>query len=62
MNRVTSPYGAIVDGKQTGLAGCACSASCPRAASCLRADQALAMRAEPYRDGAGRCTVFIRAN
>jgi hypothetical protein len=42
-NQITGAYAARVDGKPTGLAGCA-AGSCPRAPRCLRADAALAMR------------------
>ena len=48
-NQVTGPYSAQVDGKPTGLAGCA-AGSCPRAPRCLRADAALAMR-QPHNCG-----------
>ena len=43
-NTITSAYTAIVDGKFTGLAGCANSDLCQLASNCLRADQQLAMR------------------
>jgi hypothetical protein len=55
-NRVTGPYGAIVDGKHTGLAGC--SAPCSRSAYCLRTNDALAMRVS---HGGESCMQFIRA-
>lgn len=42
-NEITGAYAARVDGKPTGLAGCA-AGNCPRAPRCLRADAALAMR------------------
>lgn len=56
-NRVTSPFGAVVDGRKTGLAGCSQSGDCPRAAYCLRADSALSMRATMRTTE--HCTMFI---
>lgn len=54
---ITSPFGAIVDGKRTGLAGCADAPTCERSAWCLRAAAELAMRVGFLQDG--RCQSFI---
>lgn len=54
-NRVLCGYSAIVDGKNTGLAGCA-STSCER--PCLRKDPKLKMR-EPFKTE--NCRLFIPA-
>ncbi len=55
--RITGPYGAVIDGKRTGLAGCGDSAACNRAAYCLRAEQTLQLRAKHLHDG--KCGSFI---
>lgn len=54
--RIVSPYGAIIDGKRTGLAGCGSSDRCERAAYCLRADDSLLHRMVVEPKG---CALFI---
>lgn len=39
-----SAFQAVVNGRSTGLAGCSQSAECPKAATCLRADELLKTR------------------
>jgi hypothetical protein len=44
-----------------GLAGCSASDRCPRASTCLRADERLTYRAEPLQCRTGdACLIFIR--
>jgi hypothetical protein len=56
VNRVTSPFTAIVDGQSTGLAGCK-SMRCPRRADCIRADGQLTHSVD-FRV-TGSCSYFI---
>lgn len=43
-NRITSPYAAMVNGEDTGLAGCSDVARCEMAHKCLRSDPRLAYK------------------
>lgn len=43
-NRVIGGYSAVIDGRFTGLAGCANSDRCGLGSRCLRADKQLQMR------------------
>lgn len=53
-------FQAVVAGKPTGLAGCACTASCRRASTCLRADQRLQLRWDhSYGRNVGHCRAFV---
>lgn len=56
-NRVTGPYRAIVDGKETALAGC--SHSCERA--CIRRDEMLRKDRSLYAPHGDFCGSFIPA-
>lgn len=57
LNMITSPGGAIIDGKPTGLAGCTQAPECDRAAGCMRADKALTAHRAPMRaEGEKHCT------
>jgi hypothetical protein len=57
-NTITSPGEAIVNGKPTGLSGCARSAECPAADTCLRADARLVYR-DLVPEGDMPCRFFI---
>jgi hypothetical protein len=59
INSAGSQFNAIVNGKPTGLAGCAQAGSCERAVSCLRANPALPYRAVMMLPGTGACRAFI---
>lgn len=56
MNRVISPYSAIVDGTRTGLAGCT-NSCCKK--PCLRKHESLACRHGFKADANGTCITFI---
>lgn len=56
---ITSRYTAIVEGKQTGLAGCS-NAGCPR--MCLRADRGLAKDQNLYMARGSGCGNHIPDN
>ena len=56
-NRVTGKHSAVINGKPTGLAGCASCGECARAPFCLRADPQLEHRITHRADG--RCLSFI---
>lgn len=45
-NHIISPYSAIVDGQNTGLAGCTDAEGCPKAKYCLRSSPELLSRAQ----------------
>lgn len=60
ITQVTGKFTAMVDGKSTGLAGCANTSSCPNAQRCLRSDAQLAMRVQHLHDG--RCGSFIKSD
>lgn len=56
-NRITSSGNAVINGKFTGLAGCA--NHCERAASCLRADPRLHVLFVQSRKIGESCQFFI---
>lgn len=57
-NRVTGPYTAIVNGKETGFAGCASAKDCPKASHCLRSSLDLRYRAH-HRQSGSDCQYMI---
>lgn len=62
MNRITGTNGAIINGRQTGLAGCHDSRMCSSADTCIRADARLVYRAHMAAGSTVRvqsCSVYI---
>ena len=55
--RVTSPFSAVIEGKPTGLAGCATQSRCAKPQACMRAHPLLELLAA--HQGGENCPSFI---
>ena len=55
--RVTGPFGAVIEGKPTGLAGCAIKVNCIKPQACLRAHPQLELLVD--HSGGRDCSSFI---